>query len=240
MSGGAQARRTLVWLGVIAAAAAAGYVVTLAIFPSPILPHKYTVPALRGAIARDAVTRLEALRLRARITDTVADPLTPAGTIAWQSPAPQTQLPEAAVVRLAVSSGAPLVLMPDVSAFDVHLAEQVITAAGLMVAKVDTVTSPLDAGSVVGTSIAAATPVHAGDSVTIDISSGPAAIAVPGLLGLTIEGARERLGAAGFRLGALTQRLDGRVGTVIAQLPPSGQLALRGSAVDLTISGALP
>lgn len=240
MSAGAQARRTLVWLGVIAAAAAAGYVVTLAIFPAPILPHQYTVPALRGASVQSAVTRLEALRLRARITDTVADPLTPTGTIAWQSPAPQTQLPEAAVVRLAVSSGATQVAMPDVSEFDVAVARQVITAAGLVVAATDTVSSPLDFGSVVATSIRPGAQVTAGDSVVLDISSGPASIVVPSLVGLPVESARERLVAAGFRIGVLTQRFDGRVGTVITQQPLPGQLAARGSAVDLTISGAMP
>jgi serine/threonine-protein kinase len=240
MSTGAQARRTLVWLGVIAAAAAAGYVVTLAIFPAPILSRKYTVPTLRGATVQSAVTRLEALRLRARITDTVADPLTPAGTIAWQSPAPQTQLPEAAVVRLAVSNGAPQIAMPDVSEFDVGVAQQVVTAAGLVVAATDTVPSPLDFGSVVATSIRPGTRVTAGDSVVIDISSGPASIVVPGLVGLPVEGARERLVAAGFRIGALTQRFDGRAGMVIAQQPLSGQLAARGSTIDLTISGAMP
>jgi serine/threonine-protein kinase len=74
----------------------------------------------------------------------------------------------------------------------------------------------------------------------VTISSGPASVAVPDLVGLTVGAARERLAAAGLRVGALTQQFAGAAGTVLAQRPASGELVTRESGVDLTISGTMP
>ena len=90
--GGPQRRRVLTVLGVIAAAAAGGYVVTCAIFPAPILPKSITVPALRGVPADSALAWLARSGLRGKLADTVPDPLTPVGTVAWQSPVPAWSL----------------------------------------------------------------------------------------------------------------------------------------------------
>ena len=241
MNGRVQAaRKTLVVLGVIAGAAAAGYVVTCAIFPAPILGRTIAVPQLHGASVEAAVADLAKLGLRGRLADTVADPLTPAGTIAWQSPVAETMLPQGAVVRLGVSAGTPLVSMPDVADLDVGLARQVIEAAGLHLTRTDTVHQDPPLGTVVGTTPAAGTMVRAGDSVSVTISSGPSSVAVPDLVGLTVGAARERLAAAGLRVGALTQQFAGIAGTVLAQRPASGELVTRESGVDLTISGTMP
>src|SRR5262249_13941734 len=132
-------RRTLIGgLAFIAAAGLAGDLVTCAIYPAPVMAHQVAVPALRGVVANDAMARLTEVGLRGRLSDTVADPMVPAGTIAWQSPVSATALPEGAVVKLGVSSGAQLVSVPDVVDFNLDLAQQVIQAAGLRSGAVDT------------------------------------------------------------------------------------------------------
>lgn len=230
----------MVILGVIAGAAAAGYVVTYAIFPAPIIARTVAVPLLRGASVEAAVAQLTKLGLRGRPADTAADPLTPLGTVAWQSPVSETMLPQGAVVKLGVSAGAPPVSMPSVADLDVGLARQVIEAAGLHVTRIDTVRADAPLGVVLGTLPPADAMVRAGDTVRVSISSGPASIPVPELVGLTVGAARERLAAAELRVGGLDQRFEGKAGTILAQRPASGELVTRESAVDLTVSGTMP
>ncbi len=236
----AAARRTLVLIGVIAAAAAAGYVVTWAIFPAPIVTRPVKVPALRGEPLESAMDQLTKLGLRGRVSDTTPDPMTAIGTVSWQSPAPETVLPQGSAVKIGVSRGAPSVAMPQVADLDVALARQVIDAAGLKVSSVDTLAQDTDFGTVISTSPQSGSTLKAGDSVSLTISSGPVSIPVPDLTGLAVVAARERLNASGLRVGALLQRFEGRAGTVLAQRPAPGELVIRQSAVDLTISGTLP
>jgi serine/threonine-protein kinase len=227
-------------LAFIAAAAAAGYVVTCAIFPAPILPKSVMVPAFRGMPADSALAHLVRLGLRGKLADTVSDPLTVAGTVAWQSPSAETALPEGAVVRLGVSSGSALVALPDVGDLDLATARQVIEAAGLVVGKIDTLQQDAAAGTIVAMTPAAGTNLRPGTTIQLAVSTGPATIVVPSVVGLTAAAARERLAAAGLRVGALDQRFEGLAGTVLAQKPAPGELVTKESGVNLTISGTLP
>jgi beta-lactam-binding protein with PASTA domain len=187
-----------------------------------------------------AITHLTALGLRPKLADTVADPLTPAGTVAWQSPVAETALPQGAVVRLAVSSGPPLVSLPDVTDLDIGIARQVVQAAGLLIGRIDTVHQELPAGTVLTTTPGAGASMHPGDLVRFSISTGPPAVRVPDLVGLTVSVARDRIAAAGLRVGLLTQRFDGKAGTILAQWPATGEMVTKESGVNLTISGTLP
>lgn len=225
---------------VIAAAAAGGYVVTCAIFPAPILTKSISVPALRGTPADSVAGWLTRLGLRVKVVDSVADPLTPAGTVSWQSPVSATLLPQGALVRIGVSSGAPLVSVPDVIDLGLSLAREVIDAAGLAAGRIDTVRNEAEQGAVIATVPAAGTAARVGDAVSISVSTGPASILVPDLTGLTFAAARERLAAAGLRVGELEQRFEGKAGTVLAQSPAPGELVTKESGVKLTISGTLP
>jgi eukaryotic-like serine/threonine-protein kinase len=169
----AQSRRVLTLLGFIVAAAAAGYLVTCAIFPAPLLPKSVLVPAFRGMPADSALARLERLGLRGKLADTVSDPLTPNGTVAWQSPVAETALPQGAVVRLGISGGAPLVSMPDVADLDLVTARLVLEAAGLRVGQIDTVKAASDPGAVLATIPLFGATLHSGEQVRLTVSGGP-------------------------------------------------------------------
>ncbi len=231
-------RRLLLVAGILAAASLAGYLLTCAIYPAPILPHEVAMPQLRAAKADSALALLAHLALRGRITDTTRDPLVPSGFIVWQSPAAETILPEGAMVKLAVSSGPPVITVPDVSQFNVDLARDVLQAAGLQVGVIDTVPGNDDFGTVQSITPAAGATVPMGRSIDVTISSGPAPVHVPDLASVSLDVARARLVAAGLRVGTLTSGVGGKAGTVLAQLPAAGEMLPRGSAVNLTISGA--
>lgn len=233
-------RPSTISIAVVLGAALAGYLATCALYPAPILPKRITVPALRGLDTTRAIAQLTALGLRGRVSGDLADPLVAPGQVSWQSPAPQTVLPQSAVVRIGVSTGRPPIAVPDVVDLPVDLARTVIAAAGLTVAQVDTVRNDTELGTVVRQQPSAGVAAGSGTRVLLSVSSGPATVKVPTLVGLTVTAARDRLAAQGLRVGALEQRFEGKVGTVLAQSPAPGDLVTKETAVNLTISGALP
>ena len=79
--------------------------------------------------------------------------------------------------------------------------------------------------------------IEEGSEVTILVSRGPPLEAVPDVVGLTEEDARETLEEAGFEVGTVTDRdSEEEEGTVLEQDPPSGAEARPGSPVDLVVS----
>lgn len=233
-------RRPSVGLGVIVfVAAVAGYWSTCVLYPARLVPEREEVPALRGLDQTEAMARLTAQSLRGRVVDTVADGEAPSGSVAWQSPAPGTILPQGALVRLALSNGPPPIAVPDLEGFDVSLATTVLRAAGLTLGALDTVPSGAEVGTVVRTIPASGAAARLGQSVTLSVSRGIPTIAVPNLVGLTLEGARDRLAALGLTVGTLSQRFEGTPGTVVAQTPAVGTLVTKGQPIALSVSGAM-
>ena len=226
--------------GVVLGAALAGYLTTCVMYPAPILPKSAIVPSLRGLDSAEAIARLGELGLRGRVADDIADPLVAAGQVSWQSPAPETVLPAAAVVSLGISSGKPPVVVPDLIGLPIDLAREVIAATALPLGVVDTVTEASDFGTVIAQSPRAGTPGAGVRTVLLTVSRGPASVKVPVVVGLTLLAARDRLAAQGLRIGVLEQRFEGKPGLVLAQSPAAGELVTRESALNLTISGALP
>lgn len=168
-----QRQSVLIVAGVAGVATVAGLLVAWFLLPSRIVSRNAVVPALRGVTLEYAVTRLSALGLRGRMAGTLADPLTPRGTVSWQSPPEGTVLPEGTVVRLGASTGPPLVVMPDVTDLDLVTAQRVIEAAGLRPGAVDVEASGIGRGIVLRTRPNPRTAVRAGATVQITISGGP-------------------------------------------------------------------
>ena len=160
-------------LGFVVAAIAAGLLMTWLLYPSPLLPGHAEVPQLRGLPYQQAVEELTAVGLRGRPGQRISDPLVAAGAVSWQSPAPFTVLPESSTVRLGVSTGIPIVVVPDLVGLPVNTATAVLSAAGLGIQRIDTIPSTQPAGRVLATDPAARSSMRAGASVTIGISRGP-------------------------------------------------------------------
>ncbi len=220
-------------------AAVAGYWSTCVLYPARLVPDREEVPALRGLDQAEAMARLTAQSLRGRVVDTVSDGEAPSGSVAWQSPAPGTILPQGALVRVALSSGPPPIAVPDLEGFDVPLATTVLRAAGLTLGALDTVPGGAEMGTVVRTIPPSGAAARLGQSVTLSVSRGIPTIPVPNLVGLTLEGARDRLAAIGLTVGTLTQRFEGTPGTVVAQTPAVGTLVTKGQPIALSVSGAM-
>jgi serine/threonine-protein kinase len=75
-----------------------------------------------------------------------------------------------------------------------------------------------------------------GGTVTIDVSTGPAGVDVPNVVGLPFAQAQERLEQAGLRANRFNVFSEEPEGVVVAQDPRAGEQAPRDSAVRVNVS----
>jgi serine/threonine-protein kinase len=150
-----------------------GYLLAaLFLFPAPILPSEREVPRLIGVTAAQAESMLAQSGLKSEVADRERHPTLAAGMVVWQDPAPGVAVPRGTTVALTLSEGPPRIAVPDVRALEADLAQQLLEAAGISVASVDTVASQLLAGLAVSTAPAAADSVAVGSAVILHLSRG--------------------------------------------------------------------
>jgi beta-lactam-binding protein with PASTA domain len=234
----AVSRGFLIGIGVIAGASILGYLLAaVVLFPAPITETTTAVPTVLGQPYTSAEATLRAAGFRVRREAEVSHSTAPGGTVVWQDPPPDVQLPATAVVRLTVSTGPEGIVVPDVVDLDFTLAQSVLREAGFRLGGTDSVASLTTPGTVLATRPGLGVIRPQGDSVTLVVSRGPADIQVPGLRGLTRDQAAERLEAMGLLLGYVRYdtRPGARPGTVLDQRPSPGVRLPRRSRVDLTL-----
>ncbi len=120
----------------------------------------------------------------------------------------------------------PKVPVPDVAGQDATAAAATLGQATLQVTTRTAANDTVPAGKVIGTDPGAGTPVAKGSSVVLIISSGPALIDIPNVVGQLQAPAVSALQDAGF--GVIITFLPGTPanrGKVLTQTPASGQAA---------------
>lgn len=224
---------------VVAAAFALGYLVTMfVLFPAPIFSRDHAVPRVLDVGASEARATLEKQGFRVRIEDQQTDPVAPRGAVIWQDPPPGVVLAPNASVALVLSEGPPDVPVPDVAGFPRPLAERVLKAAGFVVGRLDTLPASGEAGIVVQSRPGPGVGRPARTAIDLVISSGPAELTVPSVIGRRLAEARDLIAAAGLSVG----RVGGRVvpgqpvGIVVEQRPPGGTRSPRGAAMELVVT----
>jgi beta-lactam-binding protein with PASTA domain len=234
------AGRRLLWqIGVVVAAFLLGYLLTVFwLFPAPLFRSEHAVPRVLDLGATLAREKLEIQGLRFRIDEQQSDPSVPRGAVIWQDPPPGMVIEPNAQVSITLSEGPPDVPVPDITGFPRALGEKVLRAAGLALGKPDTLPSLQEPGTVVQTRPGPGVGRPAGTPIDLVISSGPAELSVPGVLGLTLAEARQRIEDIGLVVG----RTSGRVvagrpeGIVLDQLPAPGTRSPRGGRVNLVVT----
>jgi beta-lactam-binding protein with PASTA domain len=118
-------------------------------------------------------------------------------------------------------------------------AETAILAAQLTLGTVTQGTSPsTDAGKVMGQNPTPGLYVARGTAVNLVISTGPAMVNVPNVVGSSRSVAEGLITAASLLVGTVTNQYHETepVGSVVSQAPPADTLVAGGSSVDLWIS----
>jgi beta-lactam-binding protein with PASTA domain len=93
-------------------------------------------------------------------------------------------------------------------------------------------------GFAIGTSPDEGAEVDRGSRVRLFVSSGPARVTVPNVVGLTREAAETKLTRAGLNVSVQQQESDRPENEVIDQSPGQGTKVQRGDQVTLTVSKA--
>jgi serine/threonine-protein kinase len=158
------------------------------------------------------------------------DETVPAGSVVNTDPAVGTKAPRDSTVTLLVSDGPAPVPVPDVSKSTFDAASQQLTAAGFTVARADDFSDTVPKDQVIGTDPAAGQGANRGSQVTVHVSKGPEMVAVPNVVGMTLEAAQAQLQAKGFDVDTQSY-LPGRV--VRAQSPAAGASVTKGTKVTL-------
>jgi len=232
-------RRTATWVLAGLGALLAGYLTAaLVVFPAPILPSRQEIPRVLGMPTAEAKSRIVAAGLRVAGDSMESHPHVAAGNIVWQDPPPGTRAIEGTRVTLVSSAGPAKVPIPDVAGYDLGLARAFVRAAGLAVSRVEVVPAPSPRGIIMLTRPQAGAVLTAGSGVVLVVSEGAPTIAVPELLGMSTEDARNRLEQDGLQMGTVQRRrtYDATPGTVVAQRPPAGTLAAPGTVVDVVLA----
>jgi len=236
--------RSRAWLSgllILIGAGLAGWLVSLAAYPAPLVTREQKVALVIGLPQSEAEKALVEQGFKVRLREArEADPALPAGHVVWQDPPAFLELPAGSVVELTLSDGPAQVPVPDVMYFDLEEARRVMTAAGLAVGGIDSVPADTDRGVVVSTRPPEGTLRPPGARVDLVVSRGPAAVRIPEVTGLTELVARERIQEAGLRIGLVSTRREirERPGTVLSQRPNPGSFLPKGGRVDLVVNDA--
>jgi serine/threonine-protein kinase len=197
-------------------------------------PERYSVPTLRGkpeASARSAITGSHLTV--GTITKAHSETL-PEGQVISSAPPAGTSLPPDRAVNLVISKGREPIDVPNVVGKSVDSARAAIVKAQLKAEVHEQFSNTVDKGQVIRQAPAKGT-LFKGQTVNLAVSKGPDLVAVPRVRGQSLGSATAELEEAGFRI--TTQRSSFYFGArlVIGQSPATGQMALRGSVVTLTI-----
>jgi beta-lactam-binding protein with PASTA domain len=219
-------------------AAVFGYLVAaLVLFRSPIFAQTRVVPRVMGMSADSARAALTKAELSGKVGDHINHPTAPPGQVVWQDPPPDVIVPSGATVDLAVSDGAPRVLVPDVAGYGEADARTLIESAGLTASVENTQTSA-PKGVVVNTRPPSGTALTPGRPVTLVVSVGAPTMTVPDVVGMQLQEAKAKIEEAGFKSGTSLSRSTtvADPGVVIEQRPQAGTLGAPGTAVDLVVA----
>ncbi len=165
------------------------------------------------------------------------------GEVVDQLPAPDTQVAKTGTITLTVSAGPAPVAVPDVTGKSVAEASNLLGQAGLKVGDtVEEASTTIDAGKVIRTDPPATAPVEKGSTVNLVVSSRPEEVAVPSVVGLSEQGARNALEDKGFNvevddIATVDPTQDGKVQS---QDPAAGSTAPPGSTVTITVARFTP
>ena len=226
-----------------------GFVVGRLAAGSLLLPAKLTgadvphAPDLVGSALEDAREKAAGAGTELDVLGLAYTADADSGEIIFQYPPEGLPLEGEAPIEVLVSAGPGTRRVPDLVGLPRGSALALLRAAGIPVARVESVAEAgLEKGTVIRTEPPAGSALAAGDSVVVAVSRETAVVEVPDLRGKTLAEAGEILRGANLRVGETTLVGAGSSGetgaeaAVVGQDPPAGGLAHSGTAVELRLS----
>jgi eukaryotic-like serine/threonine-protein kinase len=198
----------------------------------------FNLPSVAGKTVQQATTKLEADGLVVRTTDQVSSQKV--GTVLSTDPAANSLVKKGDTVTLKVAVGAPVskVTVPsDLTGITSQDATALLQARGLTATIVKKASATVQNDYVISTNPSSGTKVDTGSAVILTVSSGPANVPVPSVVGDTQAQAYTALAQAGLNVGSINPQPSSQAaGLVTAQNPGAGAQIPPGSNVNLQVS----
>lgn len=242
---GRRNRASALWAWGILAAVAVGLGLAVAL---PFLRSLFVVPEVRvpDVTARpveEARRILGQRQLGLEIAGRAYDERVAADHVLSQDPGPNRLIKVNRTVRVTLSRGPELVVVPDLTGRDLRQADVTLSQAGLVLGDTtDGYSAEITPGLIMGQDPQPFARLEKGLRVNVTVSRGLTgnAVMVPNLVGMDYEQAVTQLNEAGLVVGRVIQEVRPanafRPGTVLDQNPaPDTPIGL-GSAVDLVVS----
>jgi eukaryotic-like serine/threonine-protein kinase len=192
-------------------------------------PFTSVVPSVHGDTLAAAQAALQRVHLVPTVQRVGSD--SRVGTVLGTRPAAGTTWPQTKPVTILVAGGASV---PNFSGQPLQVAEQWATAHGANLQTQQDENSQQPSGTITGQEPAAGSLYQHGETVVVTVSSGPAEINVPYVIGMSVQQATQTLEAAGFRAQVQSFGLGGGDNARVWDYSPVGQ-APRGSVILLDV-----
>jgi eukaryotic-like serine/threonine-protein kinase len=141
--------------------------------PGSVFSSDHSLPRVMELSEAQARQKLTDLGFRPRLEGERTSDSFPQGVVIWQDPPPGTILEPNSVVQLTVSSGPSLTAVPDIIGLNVPQAGKILTAVGLRVGSVDSLSGGDERGVVLSTRPSAGVGRARGSAVNLVVSRGP-------------------------------------------------------------------
>jgi eukaryotic-like serine/threonine-protein kinase len=189
-------------------------------------PKMIAVPPVAGesVSAAEATLRKAGLSVSATL-DKVGSSTVSAGTVVGTNPGSKTSWPANKPVTIEEAAGIPL---PTLTGQNISDVQQWAQQNNVTLQQVSVSSNTVAQGIITKQSPAATTPITSGETVTVDVSSGPQQVTVPDVKNMTIAQAQKALETAGFQV---TVNKFGPFNNVF-DYSPSGQAAA-GSTITI-------
>jgi eukaryotic-like serine/threonine-protein kinase len=192
-------------------------------------PFTSVVPKVSG----DKLPAAEAALQRVHLTytvDRVGSP-EPVGTVLGTTPAAGTSWPQTKPVAIKVAEGLPV---PNFFGQNIQAAQQWASAHGANLQQQPNQNSSQPSGTITGQEPAAGSLYQQGETVVVNVSTGPAEANVPDVIGMSVQAATQQLQAAGFKVQVQSFGLGNNANGQVWDYSPVGQ-APRGSTILLDV-----
>jgi beta-lactam-binding protein with PASTA domain len=195
------------------------------------------VPTLVGESFENAERAAERLGLSVVVGDEVFSDDLPAGTVLEQRPRPLASVRQGRPIRIVMSKGERLVVVPDLTAMSLRQSELSLTRIGLVLGRISRSYDPGGVLGVVAQRPPAGSPLLSGSEVSVLVREGHDRThhLMPDLVGRSLTRVSDELTRAGFELRRVTYRSDGDAfpGTILDQWPPAGFRVPTGGGIEL-------
>jgi serine/threonine-protein kinase len=158
-------------------------------------PFTSAVPAVKGEKQNDAQAALQRVHLNFTVVQVASN--APVGTVTGTRPAAGTTWPQTKAVTIMVAAGPPL---PNFTGMDINAAEQLAGRDKVTLQQQQDNNSQQAKGIITGQQPTAGGVFQPGQTVVVQVSTGPQLVAVPDPIGMSVQDATRLLENAGFQV----------------------------------------